>query len=965
MKVTAISGEMQNHSRLLERLRQALEERDFSLTVIFPTLSLQRSFRQMLLRTGHGGYGGIELCLFEGFTERVREIFHLKNQTISSLEADFLLEKILTKLRDLQQLPYLSRVPFNLRYRQALADGITEWRRSSLLPDFFTKWAAEKGSREQELALIYEQYQKVFESAGYCDTCYTVNELQDLQLQGYELPGKKPTVILYGFSDLTAQQQDLLKALAPWFELETIIDPTVIEKFQEFTRKYFEYSRIIPSESIKVPDTSLTYLQQHLWQTAENSQSTDSSLTLIQAAGNRQIAAIAREISRLSADDKYTFEDFLIISPDPQNLIGEASPIFEKYGLKFSRQRFLLRETVVVQRFLQYAESKTEMPFAASREEYFNLTAAWFKKYSESLQLEPSEEEEDFRRKLAIKQTIEQISAVIEHILKLPHILSDLQRKVTLSEFLDFFNETISDEEYFVREPFNDGIKVIPPREARGLRARVVFLCGLEQGVFPRHYINDWKLTKENRFELKQLGIDLENGENYQIQEQLSFYWALQVPSEHLYFVYRDQDEGGRPINESPFLQDVLAIFPDLKDESHRLFYPLERQLCSQFDSCYAAEERRHLWVNDSLSDISRVSETERLIYHTLAQKSEFSELKEAIYYWLKRQETALGCDFHDNAEIMAIIREKFGADKIISVTAIEDYLRCPYQFLLKYVLGVRSLREESDLPEASDCGTVLHAILQEFMNKYGLNGLDATKNDSEYRQFLEAACERGFEKWRASLTENISQRTLTDMIVRAKIDLLNWLDSEYDWDLKLRKQFRFKEAEYAFGTRDSSNPPLSMEGDGINVLLSGRIDRFDVDTFGNFLVYDYKSGATPTLTELRELKKVQIPLYLMALQRNMPELKQPVGGFYVGLHSVTRTYVLNNNYTDFPARLKNALSQEAWNEWFGEVKDLVLAVVGNIRNGIFNCNEIKCPSYCDYVSCCRREERAVSKDEL
>ena len=68
---------------------------------------------------------------------------------------------------------------------------------------------------------------------------------------------------------------------------------------------------------------------------------------------------------------------------------------------------------------------------------------------------------------------------------------------------------------------------MLHPREARGLKDGGGLYRRIEQGTFPRIYVNDWKLSPLARRELRTLGIDLETGEHYQTQEAMAFYCVV------------------------------------------------------------------------------------------------------------------------------------------------------------------------------------------------------------------------------------------------------------------------------------------------------------------------------------------------------------------------------------------------------------------------------------------------------
>ena len=71
-------------------------------------------------------------------------------------------------------------------------------------------------------------------------------------------------------------------------------------------------------------------------------------------------------------------------------------------------------------------------------------------------------------------------------------------------------------------------------------------------------------------------------------------------------------------------------------------------------------------------------------------------------------------------------MRERFGGEKVISPTALETYVACPFRFLLEDVLHLEPLEEPGEDIEASDRGLVFHrtlAWLHRYLKEHGIHG--------------------------------------------------------------------------------------------------------------------------------------------------------------------------------------------------------------------------------------------------
>jgi len=1042
MKVTAVVGELRSHRELLTLLRQAAENQEFSLTVIFPTISLLRQVQEELLsRPDVGGIGGFRLLLFQGFVGELREQFGLNRRTPSALERDLLLERVLERLEAEGRFQYLNRIPFNRNYRQAILDGISEWKRSGLRPELFGEWAADRGLKERELALIYAGYQEMLRSCGFTEDDLTLEELEDLRMSG-SAAAVPERVVLYGFNDLTPFQTDLIATLAPWYEFEAIVDPTTVPEFQEFTRNYFAFGAKLLTAERDDSDTVLFRLQREFW-TGDpeplDMGPDDHSVQLIQAAGSRVFLGIAREIVRLrQTEPGWSDSDVLILAPRPQQYMAEAAPIFQEYGIKLSGAEVPLRETMPVWQFQQLLRVVAEdwkwpemqeylrrvysgdrvregdrleqliirqagalsgrerwlrligdtafreqleaeridpqplwdglrrlEPFAgeATLGEYVRLSLEWFRAYERSVWAEnigrPLSFADIFRQRVA-RQMVEAFTGFLETD---PH-LSRTERIIRFNDYVRFFEAHFIDGEVALAPADGEGIRVISPREVRGLTVRFLFITGLEQGNFPRHYVNDWKLDPADRFDLQTLGVIMENGENYQLQEKLSFYWALQAARERVFLVYQDQEADGQLANRSPFLEEILQWVPGLTERI--IYYPLEPKVCDGFDDCRSEAEVRQVWLQYSLRDEHDVPDEDIGRYQALFQTALFRRLAAATHHWMAYRRSA-GAPMLDVDEYVRWLLDRmFGEETVIGITAIEDYLICPYRFFLKHFLKVRPLPEASLLPEALDLGNFYHQVLSEFCNRFRGQAF-RRERIQEYRECLEESASSVLAFWQSHAANDLVRAMLVAQESEIRRTLERWLAAELDWSELTMGRFVPYRTELAFGQSRSSGemeelPPLTLRDEVMVARFSGRVDRVDTDERNRFIIYDYKLGRGPSTTDVLDLKKIQLPAYLLAMEQLVFSEGHAVGGAYLGLRDPSRSTggAWHRERLNAEWKSKCCFSPKEWQEWLEQVRATLMNTVRQIRDGQFGLTTGECPEYCEYQSCCRRKEREV-----
>jgi ATP-dependent helicase/DNAse subunit B len=1064
LQITVITGELRTHRLLLSRLSQALETKDFSLTVIFPTLSLLNFIRDELLnQPGIQGIGGIRCFLFEGFLAEVAERFGLNQRQPSLLERNLLITRCFQQLVAEGKIGYLNRTPFTASYRQAILQGIAEWKRSRLAPEIFGQWAAGQSDKERELALLYQSYQELLSGYGYSEADFMLAELQAKQGQlAIHQPGP---VVLYGFTDLTPLQHAFIQVLADRFHFEIILDPTDVRSFRELSAHYFHIPEGTGDSSDsksgaqeiaaandellkKAPRSGLTRLQEHFWtREPENIwlEPGDQSLGLLQTAGAiRQATGIAREMAALwKADPTLEPGDFLILAPDPAGFLRTAAPVFKEYGLPLAEPQKPVTEfpwvnqfssllnaacndwqwaelEVLIRQFYQEATLAGDRLLLKMSERYGALSgrARWLK-------LMDSDSFQQYFQELGfdlgpLRQGIGQLARIpsraslkaylraakeliagyarpavmrmadaavpadhgweaeagrllnygavqlmrrsFDEWLAFLEKTPELQMEIDISEFTQLINDYLLTHSGLEIEPLQagrTGIRVLPPREARGLKARIVFIAGLEQGVFPRAYINDWKVGARGRLELKKRGIELETGAHYYIQEQLAFYWALQSATARLYLVYQDQDSSGQPLNRSIFLDEVLEWVPELATRMR--YYPLAPGLPETLVECHSSYEVRSYSARFVGRDPAEFGAADRSGCEVLLRSVSYRQLIGRIKSQRLRRK-GLVAPLFSNPASLQFIAKLAGPDHVFAITALEDYRSCPYRFFMKRILNVQPLVKPEHTLSALDLGSLYHQVLESFGDNYRDSGL-LPKDAAAHERLLEDCFQNYYREWREAAANELVELVLLLQENAIRRNLKRWLDSEWQWTVETGNRFQIKYLELAFGMVKGDYDPASLLnpyqlGDGLDrVKIWGKIDRVDADANGHFVVYDYKSGRGPSVKEIMKTDYLQLPVYIMALEQLLFGANTTAGGSYLGLKapSRSRSGVWRRSQM---ATLNGTgvLEEEEWHNWLNDVQNVIMNTVKAIRAGEFHLVGDGCLRFCEFRDVCRRE---------
>jgi ATP-dependent helicase/nuclease subunit B len=1041
-----ICGEFGDHRWILEQLKKAIRDRKFTLRVIFPTLSLFHQIQDELLdEPGVNGLGGIRFLLFEGFIQELGERFGLEGSAPSPLMRDLLITEAFESLNRQDKLAYLGRAPFTAGYRQAVLAGIAEWKRSCLTPDLFTNWAAAKGEKQQQLALLYRTYQQLLVENGFREEDLILCQLERIRAEGgIGSVTERFPVILYGFSDLTPLQSKFLETLSTWFDFEIILDPTPVKEIRQFIARQFACHKL--PEMPQIPDNNTLSQLQCCYGTVTRGfipiRAEDKSVQILQTAGwSKQATAIACEIVKLLRDNpNEPLDNFLILSPEPQVFLKAAYPVFAEYHLALPAQNnpvgeypgpqffsqalttgdsdwqwpameVLLRqqyngESAAVgdrilvelgerygalsgkerwlrllrnQDFHRYFSEKgllleplrqviallESIPETASLKVYLAITRRYFNKIRKALAENLVNSGIDLELQVGNLKAIQQLIATMDETAAYLDQFQSSDREISLSDFRNFWLNYVLNGEIKTKQPSGPAVKVLVPQEARAIKAKIVFITGLEQGTFPRNYVNDWKLSLQDRRELQALGVELETGQQYQTKEKLAFYWGLQTAEERLYLVYQIQDSSGQPLNPSSFLDEIQQCFPELWERAK--CYPLALEPPSSLTECCSGSELGSFLATRLITGTTEITELERTNCRQLLENPSYQQLAMQIwqeYSWRMRFQNSL-FDKPDSKELVAKI---FGADHTFAITALEDYHSCPYRFFLKQLLKVKPLSRPQMLPDNLDLGNLYHHVLQEFAEPFKGQSFSPERSQ-EYYRFLKDCFGNFYREWQQEAANDLVKLVLSLQETQIWGILQRWLKTELDWAVESNGRFKIRFLEFGFGLirgdfdPDSIAEPYQFEIAGASIKIWGKVDRIDVDDQGGFVVYDYKSGRGPSTKELLQVDYLQIPVYLLALEQLRFGAEKSVGGSYLGLKEPSRSRggIWHTKRLRLDLNGKCLLGEAEWQDWLTAVKASLAASVSAIRNGEFSPANLECPSFCDYRSCCRRNEREVA----
>lgn len=374
-----------------------------------------------------------------------------------------------------------------------------------------------------------------------------------------------------------------------------------------------------------------------------------------------------------------------------------------------------------------------------------------------------------------------------------------------------------------------DRIVVGDMERTRLKQVKVLFFLGVNDGNIPKNASKGGIISDMDREFLIESGTEMSPSPRQQMYiQRLYLYLNMTKPSEQLYLSYAKVNSEGKGIRPSYLIDTVRKLFPAMSVE-----YPQNRSRLEQIEgrqegARYLAEELRE-YVEGTLPEEER--QDFYLMYRAYEADAAGRDLLTRAAF-RRYRESGLS---------RIVARALYGQQLENSVSRLETYAACACRHFLQYGLSLQE-REEFGF-EASDMGTVYHAVLENFAGKLAESNLtwwDFTED------FAAKAVKESVEAYAAIYGETVlyssarneyaitrMSRILTRTVLTLQKHLKQGSFQPDDYELS----FRFAE------DLDSIHVDLSEDE---KMHLQGRIDRIDVSEDAEHVyvkVIDYKSG--------------------------------------------------------------------------------------------------------------------------
>jgi len=451
-------------------------------------------------------------------------------------------------------------------------------------------------------------------------------------------------------------------------------------------------------------------------------------------------------------------------------------------------------------------------------------------------------------------------------------------------------------------------VNVVDPLSLRARRVRMLFLCGMGEGVFPKPSRPQPLLAERERRELAlSCGLVLPGEQDALAAERYLLYAIASRPEERLTLSWHAADADGMPLARSLFVEDVCDLFEEgLHARTSRrpagaADWPGPGQPAPGRRVAIAARERA-----EGAGDRSR----------PLAPLSD--------------------------ARVLGRLRER----ALWSASGVEAWAGCPVKWFVERWLHPNEIEPRG---EPIVRGGLAHAALRETLERLRERTGSARVTPASVglaKRILGEALAEGEDRSPLS----VAPERVPGARRRLRADLERYLDHAALLESTLEPAY----LELEFGFDEAELPALEL---GEGVLLRGRIDRVDVGEGGEAVVYDYKASAAPPSARWLTDGALQVALYMSAVERLLG--KRVVGGFYQplsGKEIKARGVLDGDSALELDCVKTDRLDRGAMDELLEACRRTALEAVAQAREGALEPRPATCAynGGCSYPTICR-----------
>ncbi len=492
----------------------------------------------------------------------------------------------------------------------------------------------------------------------------------------------------------------------------------------------------------------------------------------------------------------------------------------------------------------------------------------------------------------------------------------------------------------------------------RPSRPKIVFVLGLNRGVFPAVSGTSGVFTRRERAELIRCDLPLPDRTiNAVLEESYLVYSSVCCASDRVYLSYSAASGGEYSREPSRVVEQIIDSFDGI--------------CLNKFEELSKSDDFLPETPSAAFSRLAGVSDDGGVLYESISKALDITEYSGAVNALQSFDVGAKQSISSDTAE------KVYGNNISVSATSFDIFNRCRFSYFCKYGLNAKVLRPaEIDVAQK---GLIVHFVLEKMFNRFGkeISSLpkDAVQKEVSLliKEYVSSIC--GTEEI-DDPKFNFTLKTIETIIC----EIVLHLGGEFAQSL-----FEPVACELGIGPDEEILPPEIPLENGGKAVVRGSVDR--LDKFNDYIrIVDYKTGSKKfKLGDIIHGLNMQMLLYLYCVvsserfsgskpagilylpaRRSLQgENKLCMSGVILSDNEIAAAMERDNEgkyipkYSDASSDKDNFLTEDEFQKIFAHLDDLLKQMGNEILKGDVSINptdglESDACKYCDYAAICR-----------
>ena len=407
------------------------------------------------------------------------------------------------------------------------------------------------------------------------------------------------------------------------------------------------------------------------------------------------------------------------------------------------------------------------------------------------------------------------------------------EESITLDNFYKIFKIGLKNSDLGKIPSSQDQVIVGDTERSRTHKVKAVFIIGVNDGAFPCINKDEGFFNDTDRDSLKQNGIELAKGTIENIyDDNFNIYKAFTTAEEKLFLSYISSDIDGKTLRASNLIFKIKKMFNQLKEKSD-----ITEKKYEDINSEKELYENLILNINsfNNKNDNLKINNSLVLLYKYFTTNNKYDKkLKNNLEYvkFLKLPEKIKKQN----------IQKLYGNKLITSVSKLEMFKACPYEYFLQYSL---KLKEKEELKIRNlDTGSFMHEVIDLFFQELKNKNINIRNiNDEIEEKIINKIIEEKLQENKnyifiATQKYKLLVKRLKRIILKAIKYILVSLNTS---------NFEILDTEIAFDEKNGHYAPIKITlQNGKTIEIIGKIDRVDIaeDENNKYIrIIDYKSS--------------------------------------------------------------------------------------------------------------------------